>query len=239
MKEALRIALVEDDKNAQRELLGFFDKYKEEYKQPFAVSVFDTATAFSVSENSYDIIFMDIMLPDGNGMDIVRKLRENKINTPVIFVTNMVQYAIKGYEVHAFDFIVKPVNYYNFKLKLTEAVNYIDRCREKQIWINTKNSKRKLDVSKIIYVDIINHYVTYHTTEGEFSSFGSLLDVQSKLGGRNFILCNRCYLVNLDYVKSVTANSVLVGDTELQISRQKRAEFMKALNEYVAEGGFV
>ncbi len=139
----------------------------------------------------------------------------------------------------AFDFIVKPVNYYNFKLKLSEAINYIDRNREKQIWISTKNSKRKLDVSHIIYVDIINHYVTYHTTEGEFTSFGSLLDVQSKLGGHNFILCNRCYLVNLDYVKSVTANSVFVGETELQISRQKRAEFMKALNEYVSEGGFV
>ena len=71
-----------------------------------------------------------------------KKLREIDNNVLVIFVTNLAQYAVNGYEVDAFDFLVKPVSYYNLVLKINRALERIGSRKEKQIWVSTRNKKR-------------------------------------------------------------------------------------------------
>ena len=76
----------------------------------------------------------------------------------------------------------------------------------------------------------------YHTSNGNFKATGSLKNIEDTLEKMNFALCNRCYLVNLKYVTSVKKGIVVVNNEELIISRSKQAEFMKRLNDYLAEG---
>lgn len=182
---------------------------------------------------NYDIIFMDIELPHMDGMEAVRRLREKDGNVVVIFVTNMAQYAIKGYEVNALDFIVKPVRYDSFAMKMDKAVAKIKSTRGKEIWITERNSKRRLRIEDIKYVEVVHNCCIFHTTNGDFSTYNQLYNVCAELKDAPFALCNRCFLVNLMHVTSIGDMTVTVGDEKLQVSRSKKKSFMISLNEYL------
>lgn len=182
---------------------------------------------------------MDIDMPDLNGMDAVRKLREADREVMVIFVTNLAQYAVKGYEVDAFDFIVKPAVYPEFAMKIDRAVRGLELRRGKNIWISTRGGKKAINTNKLIYVEIMRHAITYHTEYGDVTGSGTLGGVCEMLEGMPFAQCNRCYLVNLRYVTEVTADALVAGGVRLAVSKTRKKEFMRIFNDYLAGGGDV
>lgn len=233
----IRIAIVEDETSASDLLIDYLNKYANEKKEKFEIKVYSSSLMFlNEYKNNFDIVFMDIELPDGNGLETIRKIRQLDNDVIVIFVTNMAQYAVKGYEVRAFDFIVKPVTYYNFSVKLENVLHCLEKKKDSEIWISNKEGKLKLKVSSIYYIEVVQHMCFYHTGNGKFKATGSLKNIEDTLEKMNFALCNRCYLVNLKYVTSVKKGIVVVNNEELVISRSKQAEFMKRLNDYLAEG---
>lgn len=233
----IRIAIVEDEKNSSDLLVNYLEKYSNDKNIRFDVKTFFSRNQILNNyNNNFDVIFMDIELPDGNGLETIRKIREVDKNVIVVFVTNMAQYAVKGYEVRAFDFIVKPVTSYNFYIKLDNILNLFEQKKDDEIWISNKDGKMKLNISSIYYIEVIQHMCIYHTKEGNFKATGSLNNIEKTLSKYNFSLCNRCYLVNLRYVTSVKKGFVLINNEELIISRAKQASFMKDLNDFLAEG---
>ena len=232
------IAIVEDDKNSSKLIREYLDKFSKDHDCKFTTSTFFTAGDYIENcRSGFDIVFMDIELPDGNGMESVRRIRELGVESLVIFVTNLAKYAVQGYEVKAFDFIVKPVNYYNFELKLLSALECLDKNGDKEFWIKTKDGKVFLHGSDITYVEVLRHYLTYHTKNGDYVALGSIGEAAELLSDcRSFVFCNRCYLVNLRYVTQIKKSTVTVAGQELQISRQKRANFLKELNDYFGGG---
>lgn len=233
------IAIVEDDRESAEILAKHIEKFGEEKGVNFAVSCYYNATMFEARERSdFDLIFFDIELPDGNGMEIVRKMRRCGNETLVIFVTDLAQYAIKGYEVRAFDFVVKPVSYYRFFLKFSAALERLKNDRDIYVWVKNKDGRFKLNALDILYVESNKHYITYYTTEGDISTLGTMGAVTEQLKEAPFALCNRCYFINLKRVVGIRQTTVLLdGGIELQISRNKRAEFIDALNDYLTGGG--
>ena len=233
----IRIAIVEDDKSSSELLVSYLERYSNDKNIKFDVKTFFSCNQILNNyNNNFDIIFMDIELPDGNGLETIRKIREVDKNVIVIFVTNMAQYAVKGYEVRAFDFIVKPVTSYNFYIKLDNILNLFEQKKDNEIWISNKDGKMKLNISSIYYIEVIQHMCIYHTKDGNYKATGSLNNIEKTLSKYNFSLCNRCYLVNLRYVTSVKKGFVLINNEELIISRAKQASFMKDLNDFLAEG---
>ena len=233
--ESVRIAIVEDDKTASDTLLGYIGEYGRENAENFETACFyNAATFLSAFKDNFDVVFMDIELPDGNGMDVVKRLRGMGGDVIVIFVTNMAQYAVKGYEVRAFDFIVKPVVKYNFAVKFKSALECFRRKAEVPVWVSSKEGKMRLSASRIKYIEVYKHVLVYHTLDGDFQSSGSLCNLEEQLAPAFFASCNRCYLVNLRYVTAVRQFSVVVGGEELQISRMKRSSFMRGLNAYLS-----
>ena len=79
-----------------------------------------------------------------DGMEAVRRIRQKDENVIVIFVTNMAQYAVKGYEVNALDFIIKPVRYDSFVMKMDRAISKCKTTQSNEIWITERNNKRRL-----------------------------------------------------------------------------------------------
>lgn len=230
----LRVGIVEDNESAGKQLGGFLAEYEKQRDCSFSVSYFGDALDFLENfRGNFDIIFMDIELPHLNGMEAVKRIREKDKTVIVIFVTNMAQYAVKGYEVDALDFIVKPVAYSGFTMTLDRAIERFKTMRDKDLWINDRNNKRRLRSSEIIYVEVVHHSVVYHTTQGNFTTYDQLKNVLQSFEGLPFALCNRCYLVNLTFVTEIDEFSVTVGNERLQISRNKKKSFLLSLNEYL------
>lgn len=231
------IAIVEDSPPEVEKLKEYIARYSEENKIELKVTHFESGILFLEKYNPvYDIILLDIGLPEMNGMETAERLREIDKSTTIIFVTNMAQFAVRGYEVDAFDFVVKPVSYSNFVLKLKRALNKLSSRGEQEVVITSGGNIYRLPSSQIKHIEISGHNLSYYTNYGVLESYGNLKEVESKLGSKMFVRCNSCYLVNLNYVRAVEGYSVLVGDKQLQISRPKRKAFMQALNDFLGGG---
>lgn len=233
----IRIAIVEDDDTSAALLGGFVRRYAAEKKKELAVTRFASGVDF-ISDYApvYDIVLMDIEMPFMDGMTTARKLRELGDKSPVIFITNMAQYAVKGYEVDALDFMVKPVSYYNFSVKLGKAVAVVLASRDDVITLTLKDGMKKLYVDDVKYIEVFRHDLIYHTTDEKFATRGALREAEEKLSGKGFARCNSCWLVNMKFVTEVKNNLVVVGGESLTISRTKKKDFMNALTLYYAGG---
>ena len=145
----------------------------------------------------------------------------------------MAQYAIRGYEVDALDFVLKPVSYYQFSTKLERALQRIQRRRGGQVALQVGGGVQLLDTDDILYLETRDRLLHYHTTADTWSVRGSLQKAEKDLIAYHFARCNQCYLVNLRYVKGVQDDLVLVGEQRLEISRRQRTAFLGALAAYV------
>jgi len=231
------IAIVEDDQTEAAKLRQYFDQYTAERGTIFKISHFESAEQFlGKYEPVYDIVLLDIMLPKMNGMEAAVKLRELDETTTIIFVTNMAQFAVRGYEVDAFDFVVKPVSYSNFSLKLQRALNKLSSRRETEVIVSTSEGMFRIASSQIRYIEISGHRLVYHTTSGTIGSYGTLKEVEAILSDKVFVRCNSSYLVNLNYVRAIRGHTVLVGSDELPISRPKKKPFVQAVNDFLGGG---
>ena len=139
-------------------------------------------------------------------------------------------------EVGALDFVIKPVSYFNFSMRLSRALQR-SRFREpRQVMLTLADGVKKLEVGQIYYVEVQNRMLYYYTKEGVFEVRGTMQSVQQMLKAYSFVKCNYWYMVNLRHVTEVKKNTVVVGEYELEISRRNRTPFLKALTEYV--GGY-
>lgn len=233
----IQIAIVEDDPAARlqiRDCLGFISA---ENGIRFDIAEFSTGFSFiGQYKPGYDIVFMDIDMPGMNGIDTARALRKMDSNVVLIFVTNMAQYAISGYEVDALDFILKPVNKYSFAVKVNRAIARTTKRTDEYVQIKTDGGFHRVRITAIKYLEVAGHYVIYHTANGDYSEYGTLKEAESKINRPHFVRCNRSFLVNLRHVSSVCKDSVFIDGDELLISRPQRKAFLAALSEFMGGG---
>lgn len=236
----VKVSILEDEKKAGQTLVEFFRKYGEENGVEFEVKLFETAEKFKKGYEPSDLAMIDIELPDGNGFEVSEELRRRDSFVMIMFVTNMAQYAVRGYEVEAFDFIVKPVSYSGFASKADRAMIKLRAAKKsenKQICLKTVSSAIvTFPASEIYYVEVIGHNLIYRTVKGDYEVYGSMKKTAKELEGLQFDFCNRCYLVNLAFVESVKGFECKVGGSVLQISHLKRKTFLERLNNYFAFG---
>lgn len=238
----ISVALIEDDDAIAEELVGHLKRYAEESKGAVTVNTVRFSDAISFIENykpRYDLVLMDIMLPEMDGLTASRKLREFDPNVLLIFVTNMSQFAVKGYEVSAFDFIVKPVRYGDLSLKLDRVVERLSVAAEKKVRIYSQGAEHMMPISDIKYVEVTGHKLLWHTAHGDFAMCGNLGKLENELPKSVFVRINSCYIINMKYVTLVKAQTVTVGGEELQISQSRKKKFLGAMAEYIGDGGGV
>lgn len=228
------IAIVEDEKDFAEQLQEFLKKYQKEHDVAFKISVFgDGAEILENYEPLYDVILLDIEMPKVNGMEAAAKIRRMDADVVLVFITNMASYAIHGYEVGALDFVMKPITYYPFSMKLTRAIKRARTKAQRQILLTLPDGVKKIGIHQIFYVEVQNRMLHYHTDEGEYTMRGTMTAAEQMLEAYPFVKCNHWYMVNLMHVTEVRKNVAIVGGHELEISRRNRTAFLKALTEYV------
>lgn len=230
------VSIVEDETAAAAKLTDLLKTYSEKNNILFNTTVYKNGESFLTNYKSdADIVFMDIELPDGNGMDVAAKLRETDNLVTIVFVTNMQQFAAKGYSVGAADFLVKPVSYYSFSTMLTRIRHSVESTKSCELTIRTASGIRRVSANSVSYIEVQGHKLVYHAETGTIESWGTLKELENRPELRNFVRGNSWYLINLRHVYAVDGCSVQVGTDTLTLSRQKRKEFVRRLNEFLGE----
>ncbi len=234
----MNVAVVEDKDSSAERLISFIDKYSAESGQKFNVVRFGSGDELLKDYcATFAVIFMDIQMPGKNGMDTAFELRKIDKTVSIIFITRMVQFAQKGYEVDAVSFLVKPVTYYDFSMKFRKALDIYLMHEEKGIMITMAGGMRRISTDKLMYVEIIRHRLYYHLVDDVIEVTGVLANVENELRKYGFLRCNKCYLVNPKFIVNVKNCEVQVGNQVLQISRPRRASFMAELANWFAGAG--
>ena len=233
----VRIGILEDDIRSAALLKENIDRFSQQEKVDFSVVTFHEANALLEAGEAFDLLFMDIEMPGIDGFEAARRIRERDDKVSIIFVTNMVSYAPKGYSVNAMDFIVKPVEYSTFYMKMTRALAYIKRNGEHYITLHKDKKLLRHGLRDLSYVESQGHTLFYHFSDGVIDVRGKLAEQEKEIAAYGFARCNSCYLVNFAYISSIERLSVFLHDgTELRMSRAKRKDFLKKFGDYLGGG---
>ena len=232
----MKVAVVDDERACREMMEKYLSDFASETGVAFETAFYADAESFLADAETvrFDLIFMDIKMPGTDGMTAARKLRERDKEAVLIFVTDMAKFAVEGYEVHAFNYVLKPVTYFEFKLKMLKAAEAVSTISPRILEVVSGGTKHYLDIKKVLYVEVINHKLTFHTLTGDFRSTGSLSAVEERIADRAFCRCNSCFLVNLQYVVSVHGGDCELSNGEkLRISQSKRKAFVGALANWL------
>ncbi len=228
------IAIVDDEQQSIDSLRQCLDLYANEFGVDFNIELFtDGADFLSGYKSGYDVVFMDVDMPKLNGLLTAKSLRGFDDDVVLVFITNLAKYAIKGYEVNARDYILKPLNYSAFKMKIKRILASVKIRQDKNILLSNNGTTVKVDESSIYYIEISNHNIIYHTVKGDFSSYGTMKLVEKNLSKSQFFRCNSGYLVNLEHISKVIGNEVVISNGDrLVISRARKKEFLEHVHKF-------
>lgn len=231
-----RTLIVEDDPRAAETLRAHLERYAAERGTSFSVEILPSALEFLEGRHPADLVFMDIGLPGVSGMEAAEVMRQTDELTPLIFVTDLAQYAVRGYQVDALDFMVKPVTYEDFALRMGRAMRVMERNAGGTVRIATSEGLRVVAEKDVIYVEIFRHDLCWHVTGSAqpLHARGTLTKVAEELGPERFCRVSASHLINMGQLALIRPGSVVMSDgTEVVISRRRRREVLEALTRYM------
>lgn len=229
----IKVAIVDDDAMYVEQLKAYLEQYGKENTQAFDIATFqDGDQIVNHYKSEYDLIFMDVEMKFMDGMAAAEEIRKVDSKVIIIFITNMPQYAIRGYAVDALDYVLKPVSYFAFSQRLNRAIGRMKNRMTKTITINVKGGTVRIDAEDIYYIESMRHTLVIHTLQGNYETSGTMKDMESNLSSMNFFRGNNGYLINLQHVDGVQDGCAVVNGEQLLLSRARKKEFMERLTEY-------
>lgn len=233
-EKELLVAIVDDESCMTDQIKAYIDRFQEENAVHIASSVFHSPKVFLASvSHDYDLVFLDVEMGDMTGIDVARKIRETNGRVQIIFITRMAQYAIYGYEVEALDYVLKPITYFDFSLKLKKALRFIKRDEDQKRVLDTGEQKTVVSVADIAYIEVQAHYLHYHVLGKTYIVRGTMKESEKVFAADYFARSSHSYLVNLAHVKGINQNAVVLTCGEVPLSRNWKQSFMNAFAKYL------
>lgn len=231
------VAIVEDDDRFAVTIREYLERYGRENGQEFKITWFPDGAAIADGyRGGFDIILMDIEMGLMNGMEAAAEIRKLDEEVTIIFITNMAQYAIQGYSVHALDYVLKPVSYVALSQSIKKAVNRIDKQTDDYILVSFKNGMAKLRAQDIFWVESQGHRLVFHTEGGCVeTTVYSMKELEKKLAPSGFLRACSGVLVNLSKVTGTKDGFVEVRGQYLPVSRERKNAFISALVRHMVQ----
>ena len=235
----MRIAICDDEKNI-RELIA--NKVAKQYPDA-EIILFQSGEELLLSDESIDILFLDIQMSGIDGMETARELRKKDKSVILVFVTAVEEYVFQAFDVGAFNYIVKPIDDGKFSDVLHRAVDEWSsqninekEPEERYVLINNSGVHTKVILDEIVYAEVFNRKVVIHKLDGEIEYYGKMSDLES-LAGDSFFRPHRAYLINFKYVEKYDATTIYLERGTVLMAKQNYPEFVKKYMKYIQKRG--
>ena len=233
----IKFAICDDEPFMTEEISQYLSRYMEEENMAsYCVSSFPNGRLLLESDCDFDLIFLDIQMEQPDGMETAKMLRQRKNRSLLVFVTVMKECVFDAFEVHAYDYLIKPLDYHRFKRTMDRAVKDLDQQAGKHIIIRKSASCQVVPLSQIMYCEVQGRKVYIHQADGKvIDYYDKLEDFQRRVDIR-FFRCHRSYLVNLDYIRGCAAGlaTLSLGD-KIPVSRLRERELTETLLRHMKE----
>jgi two-component system response regulator LytT len=210
----------------------------------------------AIHAQKIDVVFLDIQMPDLNGIELARVLDNSKTNKPrIIFTTAYNQFALEGYRVDALDYLLKPFNYVEFLHAANKALAYgelleksnapaaapatvtvpEERIEDEYLFLKVEYQLVRIALNDILYIEGLKDYVKVwlKSAEKPILSLTSLKSLEEKLPSKRFMRVHRSFIVSLDKINSITRNALQIGKVNITVGDQYKEAFSQFLSKWV------
>lgn len=238
--ETLKALLVDDEPLALEVLASHIKKFPHMEVAESFNSAKDAE--MYLNENSPDVIFLDIQMPEVNGLELMERIKDRGI--PVIFVTAFPSYAVEAFDLEALDYMVKPVSLDRFKKsveRLEELIRYKRNKEEDNVkleggFIFVKSDSRyvKLSYDEILFVEAFADYVKIYISifpDKRIITLQTMKKMEATLPKDKFVRVHRSYIVAIDKVTSLTGTDLMIGRKQIPIGKNYKDTFLEAMSK--------
>lgn len=234
----IKTAFCDDDLLAINEMNLLLDQYCQENGQEIARTIFHSPLELLAEIEKgahFDILFLDIIMPGQNGINVAREIRQNDRTVKIIFLTSSSEFAVESYTVDAFFYVVKPVGAEDFCRLMDSAISQCEREKRGSLVLRCKNGITRIALEKLIYCEVIGRTLVFHLESGmNLESIGSLDELSGELAQYgSFLRPHRSFLINMEYIQSISYKAITLDNLErIPIPHGKCSEIKNLYLEY-------
>jgi len=186
-----------------------------------------------------DILFLDVVMPGQNGMDVAKEIRQYDTNMKIIFLTSSPEFAVESYSVGAYFYQLKPIWEESFFRLMDSVLAECEKKKKNSLILRSKDGITRIDLQQLEYCEVLGRKLLFHLEDGAvLESAGSLDDLAGQLMQySNFFRPHRSFLVNMEYIQNISSRSIkMVNDAEIPIPHGKCSEIKNTYMEYAFNG---
>ncbi len=231
----IKIAVCDDEPVMCEQLKRMIASRLEQLEETFRITCCTNAVQFFCGPLDYDLVFLHIQMPNLNGVELARRLREKEFEGVLIFVTVLKECMLDAFEVEAMDYLCKPVDEQRLERALKRSLRRLQRKEERYLTIRTMNWCRNVKLKDICYCEVVNRKIYLHTKNGVLEYYGKIKEVEQQTAP-DFIRCHRSFLVNPEYLSEYRdGQAVLENGERVPVSKNCHGLFMKKMMEYMGK----
>jgi DNA-binding LytR/AlgR family response regulator len=230
----IKIAICDDESKMRVELHDYTLQLVHDYVDSVNISIFENGQQLlDHYPRDLDVLLLDIQLGDIDGISVAKEIRKFDTQVNIIFITSLPQFAVDGYKVRAFGYLLKPLSYPDFVMELQELLERVVDARESKLVIKSGTELIPLTISEIIYAETQGRKLLIHTDNGNYENTSSLASLEEALAPHRFVRCHTAFLINSDRVQKIMSTSLLLTTGEkIPISKHRRTQCVQELSRY-------
>lgn len=236
----IRIAICDDEIEIVTELSLKIDNIMKNIGEEAKIYQFINSNEMLTSHVKFNLIFLDVEMPNLNGIETAERIRISDPHVQIVYVTNYKDYMKKAYRVHAFDYIQKPIDDESIKIVISDYIKTINLDKVDIVeMISIDQEKLLINSNDIIYISCGHkkRTVIVITTAMDHICKGNISDIYDKLNSFDFFMPHRSHIINLSMVKSFKRNDkiVMINEDEIPLSKGNTEDFEKNLAKKMHE----
>ena len=227
-------AIVDDDPNIRETLQAALIKDTQKRRIPVQLSVCASGSEFlTLPKEKWDLVLMDVEMPGQNGIETARQLRRVNERATIIFITNYIQYALEGYEVQAFRYLLKPIDAAQFEQVVGTALDEIHHRQTAYLQLKGRSEIIRLAIDELIYAETERGHLLLHTPAKVLECYSTMEKLEQELKQEAVFRCHSSFLVALEAVRQIEKQDVVLKDgTRVPVSKNRKKGMKQALTNF-------